>query len=171
MTRSKQRQDLEKLKDVLDGIDTAMFTTVAGDGRLVSRPLRMQEIDEDGAMWFVTDRHSHKIDELAARPRVNVAFAAPSDNTYVSISGKATVLFDKARLNQLWSPAMTVFYPDGVDDPDLCLLRVDMDGAEYWNSPGGVVGNALYLAMAAITGEAGVLSENRSMELGDPRSR
>jgi len=45
---------------------------------------------------------------------------------------------------------------------------VDMDGAEYWDSPGGVVGNALYLAMAAITGEAGVLSENRSMELDDP---
>jgi general stress protein 26 len=166
MVRKTKHRDMEKLKDVIDGLDTAMFTTVTKEGRLVSRPLRMQEIDEDGAMWFVTDRNSHKTDEIHACPQVNMTFAAPADNTYVSVSGKATVLFDRARLQELWSPAMMVFYPDGLDDPDLCLLRVDMESAEYWDSPGGLVGNALYLAMAAITGDAGVLSENRSMDLG-----
>lgn len=160
-----RHHDIEKLKDVIDGLDTVMFTTVSAQGRLVSRPLRMQEMDEDGALWFVTDCKSHKIDEIRARPQVNLAFAAPSDNTYVSVSGKATILFDKARLQELWSPEMTVFYPDGVDDPDLCLLRVELEGAEYWDSPGGLVGNALYLAAAAVTGDAGVLSENESMEL------
>ena len=160
-----RHRDIEKLKDVIDGLDTAMLTTISAQGRLVSRPLRMQEMDEGGAMWFVTDCKSHKIDEIRARPQVNLAFAAPADNTYVSVSGKATVLFDKARLQALWSPAMMVFYPDGLDDPDLCVLRVDLESAEYWDRPGGLVGNALYLAAAAITGDAGALSENRSMEL------
>ena len=165
MVKKTKHHDIEKLKDVIDGLDTAMFTTCTARGRLVSRPLRMQEIDEDGAMWFVTDRNSHKTEEIHAHPQVNLAFAAPADNTYVSVSGKATVLFDKARLQALWSPAMMVFYPDGLDDPDLCVLRVDLESAEYWDSPGGLVGNALYLAAAAITGDAGALSENRSMEL------
>lgn len=165
MVKKTKHHDIEKLKDVIDGLDTAMFTTRTANGRLVSRPLRMQEIDEDGAMWFVTDRNSHKTEEIHAHPQVNLAFAAPADNTYVSVSGKATVLFDKARLQALWSPAMMVFYPDGLDDPDLCVLRVDLESAEYWDSPGGLVGNALYLAAAAITGDAGALSENRSMEL------
>ncbi len=165
MVRKTKHHDIEKLKDVIDGLDTAMLTTVNAQGRLVSRPLRMQEMDEDGAMWFVTDRDSHKTDEIAVHPQVNLSFASPRDNTYVSISGKATVLFDKARLNALWSPAMMVFYPDGLDDPSLCLLRVDLESAEYWDSPGGLVGNALYLTMAAATGDAGVLSENRSMDL------
>ena len=165
MVNKTRHHDMEKLKDVIDGMDTAMFTTMTADGRLVSRPLRMQEIDEDGAMWFVTDRDSHKADELRVHPQVNVVFAAPADNTYVSVSGQASVLFDKARLHDLWSPAMMVFYPDGLDDPDLCVVRVEMESAEYWDSPGGLVGNALYLAMAAITGDAGVLSENRSMDL------
>ena len=169
MTRRTRASDIEKLKDVIDGIDTAMLTTRTADGRLVSRPLRMQEIDEEGAMWFVTDRDSHKTDEIHAHPQVNVAFAAPADNTYVSVSGKATVLFDKARLQELWSPAMTVFYPDGLDHPALCVLRVEMESAEYWDSPGGLVGNALYLTMAAITGDAGVRSENRSMDRGRNR--
>jgi general stress protein 26 len=100
MVKKTKHHDMEKLKDVIDGMDTAMFTTVAGDGRLASRPLRMQEIDEDGAMWFVTDRGSHKAEEIQANPQVNVSFAAPSDNTYVSISGRAAVLFDKARLQR-----------------------------------------------------------------------
>ena len=165
MVKTTKHHDIEKLTDVIDGLDTAMFTTRTANGRLVSRPLRMQEIDEDGAMWFVTDRNSHKTEEIHAHPQVNLAFAAPADNTYVSVSGKATVLFDKARLQALWSPAMMVFYPDGLDDPDLCVLRVDLESAEYWDSPGGLVGNALYLAAAAITGDAGALSENRSMEL------
>lgn len=165
MVRKTRHHDIEKLKDVIDGLDTAMLTTRDAQGRLVSRPLRMQEMDEDGAMWFVTDRDSHKTEEIAAHPQVNLSFASPRDNTYVSISGKATVIFDKARLNTLWSPAMMVFYPDGLDDPRLCLLRVDLESAEYWDSPGGLVGNALYLAAAAVTGDAGVLSENRSMDL------
>ena len=98
MVRKTRHHDIEKLKDVIDGLDTAMLTTVNAQGRLVSRPLRMQEMDEAGAMWFVTDRDSHKTEEIAAHPQVNLSFASPRDNTYVSISGKATVLFDKARL-------------------------------------------------------------------------
>jgi general stress protein 26 len=166
MVRKTKQHDMEKLKDLIDGMDTAMFTTMTREGRLASRPLRMQEIDDEGAMWFVTDRDSHKAEEIEAHPQVNISFVAPQDNTYVSISGRAGVLFDKARLHDLWSPAMMVFYPDGLDDPDLCVLRVEMESAEYWDSPGGLVGNALYLALAALTGDAGVLSENRSMDLG-----
>jgi general stress protein 26 len=162
-TRSPEH---EKLKDLIDGVDIAMLTTTAGDGRLVSRPLRAQAMDEDGDLWFVTDRNSHKIDEIQANPQVNVAFAAPSENTYVSVSGTASVRFDKARLHELWSPAMKVFYPEGEDDPDLCLLQVRMQSAEYWDSPGGFIGNALYLTMTAITGDAGSLSENQRMEFG-----
>jgi general stress protein 26 len=143
-----------------------MLTTRTHDGRMLSRPLRAQPLDVgDGSLWFITDRDSHKATEIQAQPQVNVAFAAPSANTYVSIAGRAQVLFDKAVLHTLWSPAMTVFYPQGEDDPALCLLRVEIDSAEYWDSPGGVVGNALYLASAALTGDAGVLSENERMDL------
>jgi general stress protein 26 len=162
----KRRDALAKLATLIEGIDIAMFTSRTHDGRMLSRPLRAQELDvEAGALWFITDRDSHKATEVQAQPQVNVAFAAPSANTYVSIAGRAQVLFDKARLHALWSPAMGLFYPAGEDDPALCLLRVDIDSAEYWDSPGGVVGNALYLASAALTGDAGVLSENARMDL------
>ena len=162
----KRRDALTKLATLITGIDIAMLTTRTPDGRMLSRPLRVQELDvEEGALWFITDRDSHKATEIKAQPHVNVAFAAPSANTYVSIAGRAQVLFDKARLHALWRPEMGIFYPAGEDDPALCLLRIDIDSAEYWDSPGGVVGNALYLASAALTGDAGALSENERMDL------
>jgi general stress protein 26 len=162
----KRKDALAKLATLIDGIDIAMLTSRTHDGRMLARPLRAQQLDVDaGALWFITDRDSHKADEVRGQPQVNVAFAAHARNTYVSIAGRAVVVFDKAKLHALWSPAMMVFYPQGEDDPSLCLLRVDIDSAEYWDSPGGLVGNALYLAAAAITGDAGALSDNARVDL------
>jgi general stress protein 26 len=166
MEPMKRKDGLAKLATLIDGIDIAMLTTRTPDGRMHSRPLRAQELDGDAApLWSITDRDSNKADEVQAQPQVNGAYASPSANTYASIAGRAQVVFDKARLHALWTPAMSIFYPQGKDDPALCLLRVDIDSAEYWDSPGGLVGNALYLASAALTGDAGALSENARMDL------
>ena len=161
----RKDDSLEKLDKLIRGIDIAMLTTRIGDGRLLSRPLRMQELDAEGALWFITDRNSHKAEEVRLQPQVNASFASEGQNTYVSIAGRAAVIFDKAKLAQLWSPAMSVFYPKGIDDPDLCLLRVQAESAEYWDGPGGLVGQALYLALTALTRDPGSLSENERMRL------
>ena len=162
---ARKDDSLEKLGKLIDGIDIAMLTTRIGDGRLLSRPLRVQELDAEGALWFITDRNSHKAEEIRLQPQVNASFASGERNTYVSIAGSASVVFDKARLSQMWTPAMSVFYPKGVDDPDLCLLRVQAESAEYWDGPGGLVGQALYLAMTAMTRDPKVLSENDRMRI------
>jgi general stress protein 26 len=151
---------LDKLGKLIEGIDIAMLTTRTGEGRLLSRPLRAQQLDDEGALWFITDRNSHKAEEVRLQPQVNASFASGERNTYVSLSGRASVVFDKARLQELWSPPMSVFYPRGIDDPELCLLRVQVESAEYWDGPGGLVGQALYLAATALTRDPGVLSEN-----------
>ena len=161
----RKDDSLEKLGKLIEGIDIAMLTTRLGDGRMISRPLRAQQLDAEGALWFITDRNSHKAEEIRLQPQVNASFASPSQNTYVSVAGKASVIFDKARLLELWNPAMGVFYSKGIDDPDLCLLRVQVESAEYWDGPGGYVGQALYLAMTALTRDPGVLSSNERMDL------
>jgi len=161
----RKDDSLEKLGKLIEGNDIAMLTTRIGDGRLLSRPLRMQEFDGEGALWFITDRNSHKAEEIRLQPQVNASFASGEHNTYISIAGRASVIFDKARLSQLWSPAMVAFYPNGVDDPDLCLLRVQAESAEYWDGPGGLIGQALYLVTAAATRDPGVLSENERMRI------
>ena len=160
----RKDDSLERLGKLVAGIDIAMLTTRLGDGRLLSRPLRAQQLDAEGALWFITDRNSHKAEEIRLQPQVNASFASEERNTYVSVAGRASVIFDKAKLLELWTPAMSVFYPRGIDDPDLCLLRVQVESAEYWDGPGGFVGQALYLAMTAISRDPGVLSDNARMD-------
>ena len=162
---ARKDDSLEKLGKLIEGNDIAMLTTRIGDGRLLSRPLRVMEFDAGGALWFITDRNSHKAEEIRLQPQVNASFASAEHNTYISIAGRASVVFDKARLSQLWHPAMSVFYPDGIDDPALCLLRVQAESAEYWDGPGGLVGQALYLALTALTRDPGSLSENERLRL------
>jgi general stress protein 26 len=165
--RMSRREDhIQQLAELLRGIEVAMFTTVAADGRLVSRPLGTQEIEFDGDLWFATAADSPKIAEIEANPQVNVAYAAPERNTYVSVAGRARVVDDRAKARQLWSPAMQVFFPGGVDDPQLRLIHVRAESAEYWDSPAGLFGAALEFVLGAVDEEQGVLTENRVLDLG-----
>jgi general stress protein 26 len=162
---SRREDDIRQLADLLRDIKVAMFTTVAVDGRLVSRPLGTQEVEFDGDLWFVTAASSPKIAEIAANPRVNVAYSAPERNTYVSVAGRARVMEDRARVERYWSPAMSVFFPGGKDDPELRLIHVRAESAEYWNSPAGLFGAALEFVLGAVDEGEGVLSENRVVDL------
>ena len=160
-----RRENIRQLGELIKGIDVAMFTTVDAQGRLVSRPLGTQEVEFDGDLRFATEADSPKVDEILADPRVNVSYSSPSKNTYVSIAGRAHLVNDRARIEKYWSPAMALFFPEGKDDPNLRLIRVSAESAEYWNGPGTLLGKALYFVMTAVTDDPGNLSDNQVIDL------
>lgn len=157
---SAQPHDLAPLRTLLKSLPVAMFNTVAHDGSVVARPLQALEFDEDGVLWFATGLDSEKATEIRARPHVGLSFADHHANRFVSVSGPARLVNDREKIDALWSPAMSVFFPQGKDDPNLVLVRVEIERAEYWDGPATFVGKLLYLAAAAITGDPGVMSEN-----------
>jgi general stress protein 26 len=162
---TQRSSDLLRLRELLGNRQTALFTTVAGDGSLVSRPMALREVDEDGRLWFITRDGSGKTRESRFNHHVNAGFGPEGDETWISVSGLATVLYDPAHIARLWSPALQVYFPDGPADPSLCLIRLEPGRVEYWRGPDGLVGKALYFAMAAVTGDPHVLSENARMDL------
>ncbi|WP_411834734.1 pyridoxamine 5'-phosphate oxidase family protein [Pseudoxanthomonas mexicana] len=162
---TEHQENIRKLADLIKGIDIAMLTTTSADGRLVSRPLATQEVEFDGDLWFATSADSHKVAEIRANPRVNVAYASRDRNDYVSVSGLAQVVDDRARTAQLWTPAMKAFFPGGPDDPDLRLIRVAVESAEYWDGPGTVFGKALHFLMSAASENPRVLAENETLQI------
>lgn len=162
----RDRSDhIRKLAELIEGVDIAMLTTVTVDGRLVSRPMGTQEVEFDGDLWFATRADSGNVAEIQANPQVNVAYANPSKGVYVSVSGTAKVVDDRAKIGQLWSPAMKVFFPEGKDDPQIRLIHVDAATAEYWDAPGTTAGKALYFAAAAFTGDPGARTGNARVDL------
>lgn len=159
-----QTAQFETLRKLVHDLQIAMLSTVAADGTVISRPVQTLDFDADGVLWFATAADSDKAQEIRHNPHVGLSYADRGDNSYVSISGPARLVRDQARIDALWSPAMSIFFPHGKDDPNLTLVRVEIERAEYWNGPGTIVGKMLYLAAAAITGNPGVMNDNAVIE-------
>lgn len=153
MTNPNARQeDIQKLAEMIKDIRVAMFTTAMPDGALRSRPMYTQEAEFDGELWFFTSRSSPKADEIQQDQQVNVSYAKPDDQLYVSVSGRAQVLRDEAKMKELYSPMVKAWFPDGLEDPDLALIRVQVEQAEYWDSPSSKMVQLFGLVKAVTTG-------------------
>ena len=153
MTDSQQdhQDQQEKVRDLVKSTRVAMLTSVGPDGALVSKPMATQDVEFDGDVWFIAERASEKVRNIAANPRVNVSYAGRS--SWVSLSGTASVVDDQARLAELWNTFTDAWMEGGPDDPNNVLLRVEADTAEYWDSPGGKVTQLVNLVKAKTTGK------------------
>lgn len=145
--------DLTKLGDLIEGVEVAMLTTRAADGSLVSRPLQTLEFEASGDLVFFTAADSRKLAELAADPDVNLAYANPTKQIYVSVRGTARTDRDRATIDALWSPLQGVFFPGGKNDPNLVVLRVRVRDAAYWESAGNLIARALDFAKGMMSDE------------------
>ena len=148
----RRQESIGKLKEMLEGIDFAMLTTTA-HGKFRSRPMSTQEMDENGDLWFFTSDETHKVDEIEADDRVLVAYSAPDDNTYVSVFGHAKIVRDQAKIDELWNPVHKAWFPEGKDDPHLCLLKITIEEVEYWDSPNSKLVELAGFVKALVTGQ------------------
>jgi general stress protein 26 len=160
------------LGKLIEDIDIAMLTTVGADGHLVSRPLSTQRSQYDGRrVWFFTEGDSPKVAEIRRHPKVNLAYASKDKNTYVSLSGVATVSRDQAIIDRFWNDAMKAFFPRGKDDPNLVLLDVVPRTVEYWDGPGTWLGKVVAFVIARVTKREEVMGENRLLDLRSKPAR
>ncbi|MDI1240441.1 MAG: pyridoxamine 5'-phosphate oxidase family protein [bacterium] len=159
-----REESVNKIKELTEGIDFCMLTTLDG-GSLRSRPMSTQEFDFDGDLWFFTSDNTHKIDEIEKDNRVNVAYSKPDDNKYLSISGKVEVVKDRAKIEELWSPVLKAWFPKGLDDPHLCLLKIPVEQAEYWDAPNSTIVQLFGMVKAIATGTEADYGENKKISL------
>ena len=164
-TQSREN-DLEKLRELVKDIDFCMLTTVDESDDLHSRPMSSNgDIDANGDIWFFTKGSSHKVSEIVKLPRVNVSFADPDNQRYISVSGSAQLVRDRAKIDELWRPQFKIWFAEGKDDPEIALLRVRLEKAEYWDSPSSTIGYALSFVTSLVTGKQPDLGENRKVDL------
>lgn len=158
--QNEQQKLWEKIKDVR----VAMLTTAEPDGSLRSRPMYTQQVEFSGDLWFFTADDSGKVAEIQKDRDVNLAYAEPKSSRYVSVSGKAELVHDRAKIDELWSPALKAWFNGGKDDPHLALLRIGVSGAEYWDDNHSKMGQLLGMAKAAVTDETYTGSEHGVVE-------
>lgn len=130
-----KNQKIQHLHQLIQDIDCAMLTTVDKDGSLHSRPMSLiNNMDEDGTLWFFTNTDSHKVLEIQRRQQVNVSFCSPSKQRYISITGTAELLRDRNIIVEKWQPELQTWFPQGIDEPNIALLKVTTDKADFWEN-------------------------------------
>jgi general stress protein 26 len=143
------------LWDLIKDIRFAMFTTRHQNGHLHSRPMTTQNstMDEDMSLWFFMSRVGDPVDELTDDPTVNLVYADPGEDTYVSISATARVVENASKKAELWSKMAEAWFPGGVDDPDLALVQVTVTHANYWDVTESKIVQLFQMAKAIVTGK------------------
>jgi general stress protein 26 len=167
MTATQARSDdLKKLRDMIKDIDFCMLTTIDESGDPHSRPMSSNgDVDANGQLWFFTGASSHKVIEVRKAPKVNVSFADPKNQKYVSVTGTAELVRDRNKIEELWRPEFKMWFPEGKDDPEISLLRIRLEKAEYWDSPSSTIGYALSFLSSIVTGNEPEFGENKKVDL------
>lgn len=143
--------DRQHIAELVSKAKVAMLTTATAGGQRVSRPMGLQEAEFDGDLWFFAYDDSAKVAQIKADPEVNVAFSDTKNSSWTSIAGRAEIVHDRHKAEELYTPTLKAWFPDGLDTPGLTLIRIHADSAEYWEGPGSTVGFVLGTVRAAVT--------------------
>jgi general stress protein 26 len=166
-TATPAGEDHKKLWDLIKDIKFGMLTHRHSSGMMHSCPLTTQnkELDENSILYFFVSRKSEMAAALLTDANVNVSYAHPGDDSYVSVSGKAAIVEDQAKKEELWSSVAKAWFPGGATDPDLGLLEVRIHHAEYWDVKESKMVQLAKMATAAITGKQPQLGQHKELNL------
>ena len=145
--------DRQKVWELIKDIKIALMVTSGDGGALRGRPMAAVNKDFDGTLWFASREGAPKLGEIESDAHVLLAYSEPKSQNYVSVSGKAAIVRDSAKVKALWSEGMRVWFPKGPDDPSIVLIAVAVDSAEFWDAPSSAWVYAMGYAKARLTGE------------------
>lgn len=149
----KNEKNIEILKNKAEEIRICLFTTVSAKDEFSSRPMATAKIEDDGSIWFFTNEYSLKSKEISKENEVTLGYSDPSSNSYLTVNGKAELVDDKVRKEAYFSAPVKAWFPDGLEDPRLILIKVTPVTAEYWDSSSSKMVVLFNMLKAIVKGE------------------
>lgn len=156
---------IKKISEMIKDIRIAMLSTVTPDGAIHSRPMATQESDFQGELLFLTRQQSSKTEEIAHQARVTLTYVDSKGHRFVSLSGRAELSKNRATIHELWNPLYRAWFPQGEDDPEITVIRVRVEHAEYWEAPANGVLRGYQLLRAAATKDSVGVGEHQVVAL------
>lgn len=132
--KKSNRKDLKTIAETIEEAGVCMITTVDHNGGLSSRPMIVQELDEEGSLWFFVLTNSNLMNEIRRIPVVNITFTA-GKKIFISALAIGYEAFDKEKMQQLWDPAFKKLFHSGSDADEITILKLDLQEVEYWGTP------------------------------------
>src|SRR5262245_15999088 len=157
-----------KARQLLPSFRTAMLVTRGSEsGELHMRPRALQgDLSTfGGTLWFFTDDRSEKIREIEKEPRVSLVFQSDPDSRYLQLSGSASTVTDRAKMRELYTTSLRTWFPAGLEDPNLMLIRIDVTSGTFWETPGGIVQVLAAFTKSVVTGTPGKSGRAGTMDM------
>lgn len=156
----KNHEDLQgadahkKIKELAEGASTCFFCTITGgEEPFITRPMAVQKVDDDGKLWFLSANDSHKNQQVAANPMVQLLFQGSRYSDYLHLSGIATISEDKDKIKELWNPMLKTWFTEGEDDPRISVIEVEPVEGYYWDTKHNAAVVLLKRVAGAISGK------------------
>jgi general stress protein 26 len=162
MAAEQQSGDVSHTWDMMKKITFAMLATRDGD-KIRARPMAAYLEPEHNMIYFLTDARRHKDEEIARDHHVNLSFSDPGGMKFVSLSGSAAISNDRAKIKELFTTTAKAWW-DSAEDPNIRVLKITPEEAEYWDSPGKLV-SYVKMAVAAVTNTRPSLGDNRKVAI------
>ncbi len=143
---------IKKIKELSESAKICMFCTELQTLPINSRPMTLQETDDEGNLWFISGDTSNKNFEIKDDKRVQLFFMNNGDYQYLSVFGDATIYKDKSTIEDKWSPMAKAWFEDGKDDPNVSIIRVEPKDSYYWDTKAGKLVSILNFVANAVTG-------------------
>lgn len=149
----------KKIWNLIKDVKVGMLS-IEEQGAIHARPMHLVQKDYDGKIWFFTRRDAEKVDELKSGRNVCLTFSDPSNDIYVSMSGKATLSFDKTLIEKFWNPFVGAWFENGKEDPNVALLEIKINSGEHWKTDANKIVQLYEIAKANITDTTPDMGEN-----------
>jgi general stress protein 26 len=145
---------VEKIKQIVDKAESCFFSTAfAVPGSCGTRPMGVQEVDDEGNLWFLSANDSHKDMEIAVNPSVTLHFQGSAHSDFLVIKGTATASRDESRIKELWKPIFKTWFTEGENDPRISVIKVTPSEGYYWDTKHGFAVAGIKMAIGALTGK------------------
>ncbi len=146
-------EPLARLQELIRDVRIAMLTTRGADGKLRSRPMRTQDASPGGDLWFFTSTESAKAEDIADNQEVNLSYVDEEHERFISVSGRAALVHDAGKANELWRVFDRAWFPGGPEDAGVALIRVTVEEAQYWDARAGKLVQLSGFLKALVTGK------------------
>jgi len=155
-----------KVRQLLKHFRNTMMITMS-NGSIHSRPMGIQGDAEkfEDVLWFFADKDSEKVEEINHNPSVSLVFQNDGDSAFLHLFGRATVVDDRAKMKELYTPILKTWFPEGLEDPRMTLIRFEADRGDFWDSPGGMLQVLGAFTKAIVTGKRGQGGEMGEVKL------
>ncbi len=124
---------LDRLINMVDTSDVCILITTDIDGHRHNRPMAAVKFDDKGDCWFFASKSSGKLQDISHNNKLQVVFANPATDQYLEVQGTGSITCDENEIKHKWSPLVSQWFPNGVNDPELCMVKVEVTNIFYWD--------------------------------------